>query len=116
MRRVDSIRRANPSVSLDYLIMDSDCGEWGVILYTDFQFATYGLDFIESSESWKRPEAVEQYNGLLNEGYCVMVYAPPESLGDLTARLKDEGAKANVRLGSSEEFSIRPHTLGEALA
>ncbi len=115
-KRVDSIKQAHPSVSLDSLILESDYGKWGVILYTDYQFATYGLDFIESSESWKRPEAVEQYNGLIDEGYCVMVYAPPEALDDLTSKLKNKGGRANIRLGSNQEFSIRPHTLAEAIA
>ena len=115
-KRVDEIRQKYPSVSLDYLLLDGEYGKWGVILYTDYDFTTRGLDFIESKESWKRPEAVEQYNGLIGEGYCVVIYAPGEVLDDLIAKLKREGGRTNIRLASIEEPSRRHCTLKEAMS
>ena len=105
-KRVDEIRQKYPSVSLDHLILDGEYGRWGVILYTDYDFTAQGLDFIESDESWKRPEAVEQYNGIVGEGYCVVVYVPHAAVDDFMAKLDREGGRSNIRIASIEQPSI----------
>jgi hypothetical protein len=113
--RIRDIRKANPSMSLDYLVTDSEHGTWGAIIYIDYNFETMGFEFIESEESWQRPEAIDQYNGFSSEGYCVVIYAPSNAMDALIKMLKQKGGRPNLRLARIEEPSGHQITLRKAL-
>ncbi|MGD0817069.1 MAG: hypothetical protein ABR986_01565 [Methanomassiliicoccales archaeon] len=97
-RRVDYLRKKHRDISLDYVLSDSPYGQWAIILYAEYDFSLTGFDIIESMTSWKRPDAVEMYNALVDEGYCVVVYVPEEVKNDLENRIKDMGGRANIRV------------------
>jgi hypothetical protein len=113
--KVSEIRKADPSISLDSLVTDGEYGTWGVIIYTDYTFESMGFDFIESEESWQRPEAIDQYNGFSSEGYCVVIHAPSSAMNDLVKMLKRKGGRPNLRLARIDEPSSHQITLQKAL-
>lgn len=113
--RIHEIRKANPSVSLDYLVTDSEYGKWGVIIYFDYNFDTMAFDFIESEESWQRPEAIDQYNSFSSEGYCVVIYAPNNAMDDLIKMLRRKAGRPNLRLARIDYPSSKQMTLRKAL-
>ncbi len=92
-RRVDYLRRKHRDISLDYVLQHGKCGDWAIILYAEYDFSLTGFDIIESVTSWKRPDAVEMYNALVDEGYCVMVYVPDEVKNDLEKKDQRNGRK-----------------------
>ncbi len=103
-RRVDYLRRKHRDISLDYVLQHGPCGDWAIILYAEYDFSLTGFDIIESKTSWKRPDAVEMYNALVDEGYCLMVYVPDEVRNDLVKRIKEMGGRENVRVSTKTKL------------
>jgi hypothetical protein len=103
VKRVDTLRKKHRDISIDYIVQHSPFGDWATILYAEYDFSLTGFDIIESNNSWRRPEAVEEYNALVDEGYCVVVYSPNEVKGELAMRIKDEG-RQNIRLHSIDKL------------
>lgn len=104
-QRVDILRREHPDISLDCIVQDSGYGEWAIILYTEYNFDPMGFDFIESETSWQRPEAIQEYNSLIEEGYCVVVYVPKKVFKDVVDMLRTKGGRSNIRLYSQEKIA-----------
>lgn len=103
-RRVDYLRSRYREISLDYVLQDSPFGDWAIIIYAEYDFSLTGFDIIESKTSWKRPDAVEMYNTLVDEGYCVMVYAPDEVKDELMKKIKEMGGRENIRVSSKNKL------------
>jgi hypothetical protein len=103
-RRVDFLRRNHRDISLDYIIQHSPFGDWATILYAEYDFSLTGFDIIESKNSWKRPKAVEEYNALIDEGYCVVVYVPNEVKANVAKMIKDQNGRENIRLHSIDKL------------
>lgn len=103
-RRVDYLRRKHPDISLDYVLQSGPCGDWVIILYAEYDFSLTGFDIIESRTSWKRPNAVEMYNTLVDEGYCVVVYVPDEVKNDVKKMIKEMGGRENIRVFSMNKL------------
>jgi hypothetical protein len=97
-RRVDYLRRKHRDISLDYVLQSGLCGDWAIILYAEYDFILTGFDIIESRNSWKRPDAVEMYNALVDEGYCVVVYVPDDVRNHLIKMIKEMGGRENIRV------------------
>jgi hypothetical protein len=103
-RRVDYLRSKHRDISLDYIVQHSQFGDWATILYAEYDFSLTGFDIIESENSWRRPDAVEGYNELIDEGYCVVVYVPNEVKAELAKKIKDQEGRENIRLHSIEKL------------
>lgn len=84
-RRVDALRKERRDISLDHMVHDGEYGKWSVILYIEYNFNPMGFEFIESATSWKRPEAIQYYNELVEGGYCVMVYVSERVLDKVSS-------------------------------
>ncbi len=104
--RVKNIRKRHPDMSIDYIIQEGEYGQWGVVLYTEYDFSVIGFEFIESETSWKRPEAIEEFNNLIEEGHCVVILAPSNVKNDISMMLKEKGGRSNIRLYSLEKATI----------
>jgi len=100
---VRNIRRRGPCLCLDSIVQESEFGRWGVILYAEYDFKPVGFHFIESETSWKRPYAVRQYNGLIDDGHCVIVLVPRRVLPDAARMLKEQGGRSEIRLYAFED-------------
>ena len=103
-RRVDHLRRKHRDISLDYVLQNSPFGDWAIILYAEYDFSLTGFDIVESKTSCKRPDAVDMYNSLVDEGYCVVVYVPDEAKEDLMKRIKEMGGRENIRVSSMKRL------------
>ncbi len=110
---VGSLRRKGSCLSLDSMVQESEFGKWGVILYTEYDFKAVGLHFIESETSWKRLGAVAQYNGLINDGHCVIVLVPKRVANDVARMLKDQGGMPRIRLYVLEDVVNKTRGLSE---
>jgi hypothetical protein len=104
MRRVDYLRRKHPDISISYFILGSPCGEYGVVLYTEYNFNPMGFEFIESKTSWRRTEAIIDYNELTGEGYCVLVFVPQSVMGEVAETMRERKGRENVRLFPMERL------------
>jgi hypothetical protein len=102
--RVDSLRREHRDISLDYIVQYSPFGNWAIILYHEYDFSLTGFDIIESRNSWRRPDAVEEYNALVDDGYCVVVYVPDEVKGEAAKMIREKNGRENIRLRSIEKI------------
>lgn len=103
-RRVDHLRRKHRDISLDYVLQKGPFGDWAIILYAEYDFSLTGFDIVESKTSWKRPDAVDMYNSLVDDGYCVVVYVPDEVKEDLMKRIKEMGGRENIRVSSMKRL------------
>jgi hypothetical protein len=105
-RRVFSLRRKHRDISIDYVVKYGPFGNWAIILYAEYDFSLTGFEFIESGNSWKRSDAVGEYNALVDDGYCVVVYVPDEVRGKVAMKIKDQNGRENIRLRSIESISL----------
>ena len=103
-RRVDYLRMKHRDISLDYVLQSGPYGDWVIILYAEYDFSITGFDIIESKTSWKRPDAVEMYNALVDEGYCVVVYVPDEVRNNVKGMIKEKGGRENIRVFSMKKL------------
>lgn len=103
-KRVDFLRRKHRDISFDYIVQHTAFGDWATILYTEYDFSLTGFDIIESKNSWRRPEAVEEYNTLIDEGFCVVIYVPNEVKDELARKIKDQDGRQNIRLHSMDKL------------
>jgi hypothetical protein len=104
VRRVDFLRRMHPDISISYFIIGGPYGEYGVILYTEYNFNPMGFEFIESRTSWKRSGAIIDYSELTDEGYCVLVYVPSGVMSEVAETMRAQKGRENIRLLSTDKL------------
>ena len=102
VRRVDFLRNKHRDISISYFVLGCPFGEYGIILYTDYNFNPMGFEFIESRMSWKRPDAINEYNELVDDGYCVIVYVPNDVKSEVARTMKAKMGRGNIRLFSMD--------------
>lgn len=112
---IDFLRKEHREISLDYIIQKDPFGKHSIIIYAEYNFNPMGFDFIESRTSWMRPEAVDEYNTLAEDGYCVVVYVPKDQMADAKAFIKSRGGKSNIRLFSHDMIMSRHRPDDEAV-
>jgi len=100
VRRVDFLRNKHRDISITHFVLGGPYGEYGIILYTDYNFNPMGFEFIESRKSWKRPDAINEYSALVDDGYCVIVYVPDDVKNEVARTIIAEKGKENIRLRS----------------
>ncbi len=87
MQRVSILEDNEPDLKVDYEIEEGDHGL--IILSQDDE--PVGFEFIETSKSWSRPDALTQYHELASEGYYVGVIVPEESFLPVIQRIYSLG-------------------------
>ncbi len=103
IQRVNLLERLDPQLELDYGIEE---GDYGVISISDHG-ETIGFEFVESESSWTRPDALTQYNELVEEGYYVGVIVPEEAFLPITQRIISLG-ELDVSVLTYHSASLRP--------
>ncbi|MDW5562674.1 MAG: hypothetical protein SA339_05555 [Methanomassiliicoccus sp.] len=70
-----------------------ETGIWCLLsIFDDGTDELIGFEFIETAESWKRPDAILEYNETVTEGFNVLVIVPDDSfveMNELLARAGD---------------------------
>lgn len=108
-QRLEMIRTMAPSMLIRYDIIESEFGEFGFIILTDQDSGLVGIDFIETDMSWRRENAVDQYNEAVIEGHLVTVIAPDDVLPSIRALISRSG-NLSIVLTSYGEVGITIRT------
>jgi len=67
-----------------------------------------GFEFLETEDSWKRPDALLQYFEASNDGYYVGVVVPEECTEEITDMIYSRGEEP-VTVLSYESLGIVPY-------
>ena len=76
-RWIAAMEKNEQDLVFDYEVMGE--GDWGLITEFDMNGQPIRFDFIESDSSWKRPDEIDNYNELADEGYQVMIIVPDDA-------------------------------------
>ncbi len=93
-------------VEATYFISDS--GPWSfMIVRADDE--VIGFEFIETENSWRRPEAIEEYNAAADSDLEVLVIVPDEAFVEATEMIYQSGG-VGITISSyhAMELSSRP--------
>jgi hypothetical protein len=91
-QRMAQIEEDDPDIRAEETYFTDDTGVWSLLtLYDDELEELLGFEFIETKESWRRPEAVLQYNEAAMEGFTVLVVVPDESFVEMSELLARAG-------------------------
>jgi hypothetical protein len=75
-QRTEMLKENNPNLDLEW---EMEEGDWGLITLRK-EGDLVGFEFIESEDSWTRPDALIQYMEVANEGYYVAVVVPDDTM------------------------------------
>ena len=91
-QRLADIARQNHSLSTE-LYFAAEAGLWCLITIRGSGGRTIEHDFIESEESWKRPDAVTEYAQAALDQVKVMVVVPDQALPDVLLLVRNYDAE-----------------------
>jgi hypothetical protein len=92
-QRLADIARQNHSLSTEELYFAAEAGLWCLITIRGSEGRTIEHDFIESEESWKRPDAVTEYAQAALDQIKVMVVVPDQALPDVLLLVRNYDAE-----------------------
>ena len=101
--RVLMLTNANPDLEIEDSVEE---GEWGLLTLRE-RGNLVGFEFLETEDSWKRPDALLQYFEASNDGYYVGVIVPEENVDDVTDMVYSMGEEP-VLIQSYEGLGIVP--------
>lgn len=104
--RARALRENNPDLEID---RSTEEGDWGLLTIKEGGVLV-GFEFLETEESWSRPDALLQYFEAANDGYYVGVVVPEEKLDDVTDLVYSRG-EGPVKIMAYEDLGITPYTL-----
>ncbi|MBI0584742.1 MAG: hypothetical protein ISF22_11045 [Methanomassiliicoccus sp.] len=104
--RVAMLTNANPDLSIED---DVEEGTWGLLTLRE-RGHLVGFEFLETEESWKRPDAVLQYFEASNDGYYVGVLVPKRCVSRVTDLMYSMGELPVVVL-TYEGLGVTPLSL-----
>ncbi|MBI0584753.1 MAG: hypothetical protein ISF22_11100 [Methanomassiliicoccus sp.] len=98
------------NIRAEEMYLTGETGVWGLLLlYDDMLDELLGYEFIETAESWRRPDAVLQYDQTA-EAPLVLVIVPDESFVEMSEMLAREGA-ANIKVSDYSAMELVPQVL-----
>lgn len=92
-KRAENVTARDPDLTVRYSLYTDDITEWGILHILDFAERVIGLEFFESEDSWMRPNAVNDYNMAVHEGYPVSVVIPDEVFPRFNRTIHDRGGE-----------------------
>jgi|ADurb_Met_01_Slu_FD_contig_21_1397147_length_920_multi_7_in_0_out_0_2 hypothetical protein len=105
--RVAMLTNANPDLSIEDDVIE---GDWGLLTLKE-RGHLVGFEFLETEDSWRRPDAVIQYFEASDDGYYVGVIVPEEWYDEVTERIYTMGELPVVVL-TYEGLGVAPLRLG----
>jgi len=105
--RVAMLTSSNPDLAIEDDLID---GSWGLLTLRE-RGHLVGFEFLESDESWKRPDAVIQYFEASDDGYYVGIVVPEANYDDITERVFTMGELPVVIL-TYEDLGVAPLQFG----
>jgi hypothetical protein len=110
-QRMAQIGEDDPDIRVEETYFTDDTGVWSLLtLYDEALDELLGFEFIETAESWRRPEAVLQYNEAAAEGFTVLVIVPDESFVDMSELLARAG-DSSITVSDFSAMELAPRVL-----
>ena len=78
--RVEMLLEKRPGLEIDRSIQE---GDWALLTLSEGG-RLVGFEFLETENSWTRPDALLQYYEAANDGFYVGIIVPSSALDDLT--------------------------------
>jgi len=78
--RTKMLLENNPALEIDSSVQE---GDWALLTLRE-EGSLVGFEFLETEESWTRPDALLQYFEPANDGFYVAVIVPSGTLDDVT--------------------------------
>ena len=92
-QRIDAILSSDPDLVLRYRLYESDYGDVGLLTIMNRDKRVIGFELFESDESWKRPNAANEYNSASGENYPISVVVPDRSVNEFNDRIRGAGGR-----------------------
>jgi hypothetical protein len=109
-QRIEDIQRENPSLKATEVYFESEEGLWALVNVQNSEGITIEYEFVESETSWKRPEAVLEYNQASLEMVKVVVIVPDEAMVDVMLQVKNYDG-TDVVVKDYRELGLMPMPL-----
>jgi hypothetical protein len=110
-QRLRDISKQNPSMTTKELYFSSEEGMYCLITITGSAGNAIEYNFIESENSWKRPEAMLEYNQAALDRVKVIVIVPDDAFPDVVIMVKNyDGLEVIVTDYSAMELIPMPLT------
>lgn len=77
--RIEMLLKNRPGLEIDRSMEE---GDWALLTLTDGG-KLVGFEFLESEDSWSRPDALLQYIEAANDGFYVGIIVPSSVLDDV---------------------------------
>lgn len=106
-QRADMVSSRNPDLIVRYSAYTDDRREWGILHILSEDQKVVGLEFFENEESWRRSNAVNDYDMAAHEGYPVAVLVPEGAFREFVDQAK-RSARENFTVYSYSDFNIQP--------
>ncbi len=113
-QRLDRVTEEMPERTVQTFISHGIYGDWGLVIIMDTDGTPDSYWFLETSCTWMRPEAIEQYNTYAATGYGVTVAVPEDVLKPMTERLVAGGANDSIHLQTLRDIGVVIDTLPPA--
>lgn len=98
------LKHANPDLEIEE---SEEEGDWGLLTLREGG-SLIGFEFIETGESWERPDAFLQYFEASNDGYYVGVLVPEEKVDEVIETVLGMTGEGSIEVLSYEALGIYP--------
>jgi hypothetical protein len=110
-QRLAQLAEDNEDLRAEETYLVGDTGIWCFLsLYDDDSEELVGFEFIETEESWRRPDAVLQYNAAVTAGLSVLVVVPDRSLVEVSEVLARVG-DSSIEISDYSAMELVPRDL-----
>jgi hypothetical protein len=110
-QRLAQLAKDDEDLHAEETYLVGDTGIWCFLsLYDDDSDELVGFEFIETEESWRRPDAVLQYNAAVTAGLSVLVVVPDRSLVEVSELLARAG-DSSIEISDYSAMELVPRDL-----
>jgi hypothetical protein len=110
-QRLAQLAEDDEDIRAEETYIVGDTGTWCLLaLYEEDSDEPFGFEFIETAESWKRPDAVLQYNEAVTEGYATLVIVPDRSFVEMSELLARAG-DTSINISDYSAMELIPQAL-----
>ncbi|NLI73567.1 MAG: hypothetical protein GX369_02175 [Euryarchaeota archaeon] len=82
-----------PDLIVRYSLYTDDRRNWGILHILDSDEKVVGLEFFESEDSWRRPNAIVDFNMAAHEGYPTSVIVPDDVFPQFIRNVHERGGE-----------------------
>ncbi|HOL06869.1 MAG TPA: hypothetical protein PKX52_00210 [Methanomassiliicoccaceae archaeon] len=108
-QRIEDIDDEDEDLETDAAYFIGEHGPWGFIVITS-DGEPIGFEFIESGDSWRRPEAMDEYNAAASLDLEVLVIVPDEAFAMATEMIYGSG-NPSITISNYHAMELTPRPL-----